>query len=1159
MSSQEWSDEDAGGIDFYSFRREGLGIQHEDFYGLFLDDLVEDIQKGGIGKAPTYFFERYFPDILKDRENLLQEFKTDEECKVVNRVIESFRKGASLHFGDIKNFRKVLHDLKPPPKGKDSGGDFIMLKVGWLSLHSSSSHCVSYIFERISNGKIKVSYHDGNGPNTHSKDFGLRKKRKNSLIMWEIDDSNLAEIGWAFNFLKCSQVTSEMHGKWNHTKHLIPTIGRTPSGSNVENIYHRFDHDNDFITGQKGPTCFFKGPAAGLRYMLRRGGLTARHWKNIMYAIRYMALKDLSNRLQRSLAGATLVADIQVSADSTEIEYMVRRLTTQGLRAHAKNMISDKHLAEMNALCDNIKRQLAAFQDDYEDLPAPLRLEQESTIVSKSVATFNDLSWLSNREFDFLTEAFKGEELGEEKLPTVDFSILRDNTVTSFAQALDAMRLCKKLCESVDERLKKDQSRVVLIQKGALLKHVALSILPQPKPHNLQEAQTDAVWGFESASGLQNLDTAVRRECLGLVYDLCRHWLAYLHSNPTDPTMQAERSIVMTAFFIIYDTVVRKQTSTKEEEARALEKKGVQRQPSYDLQMAGYLNGTNGFITKLSCEPFYDGPHKSGDKEGKESYMSIYDKAVVMSPTLVIRRDLQLRYLESTPTSAGSRGLTDSEIRKATTGTILHMNPASCHAKSSIAMSTNLPPPCGVEYPLCSMHMLNIVRSVCSKVGHKFREENKQLKRVKESSNFNHASDLEFMASWLHVIGFQELEFAEMRNMVLLLKLSMECDCFHPIFSNPADGRIIYARDIDPEFNFSKTDNHWQPTLAKGSYVCFDIKLFGRTLSDLGFVPNLYMMENALARIVGHIRPSIDPMQPFNDGPSEDDVLQMSNLPTFDHALSQEDSELLHSFLTAPYLRIPLILDFFASNRVGSLFDPQLQELLQTVLFSPGQWTGTYKNEQAEVSVVPCVDPTHFNSSFGQLVNEIEHSPEAVLGPLTAILREVVEISLGDYQSGYVPLVLFMVRMAVYVEGFVLAVLQQSKEPSGSSLSASEFVLSQIETYLDALTTIVRKDINGIIQRWIREAELAHNSAIALRLHAHAALTHKNLQGRGMNTEQVSGLLGSISYVQTWYRHQIASKSNTQWEEIEAEKDRLANDIIVPEALLYETLQEQRW
>lgn len=440
-----------------------------------------------------------------------------------------------------------------------------------------------------------------------------------------IRDTNLTDVGWAFQLLKTSQFASEMHGAWNHDNHLKPTINRTPSGSNEENLYHRYDDANDFITGQKGPTCFYKGPASGLRYMHRRGGLTARHWKNIMYAIRYMALKDLHNRLKESDAGASLVPDMQVSADASEIDYMIRRVATQGLRAYTKRMISDKHLAEMNALCGQVRRQLEALQDDYEDLPPPLQLEEDSTVIPKSAATFRDLAWLSNREFEFLAEAFKGDEISETKLPTVDFSILQDSPVTSFAEALGAMRLCKEICERVDQRLRKDQSHVVLIQKGALLKHLVFAVLPQPSPHDLQEAQTDPVWGFESTSGLGNLNTADRRECLELVYDLGRHWLAYLHSTPSDPTMQPERSIVMTAFFIIYDTVVRRATATKEEEIRALETKGSERAPSYDLQMAGYLNGTHGFLTKLSCEPFYDGPYQSGASEGNKTYVRMFD------------------------------------------------------------------------------------------------------------------------------------------------------------------------------------------------------------------------------------------------------------------------------------------------------------------------------------------------------------------------------------------------------------------------------------------------------------------------------------------------------------------------------------------------------
>jgi hypothetical protein len=45
---------------------------------------------------------------------------------------------------------------------------------------------------------------------------------------------------------------------------------------------------------------------------------------------------------------------------------------------------------------------------------------------------------------------------------------------------------------------------------------------------------------------------------------------------------------------------------------------------------------------------------------------------------------------------------------------------------------------------------------------------------------------------------------------------------------------------------------------------------------------------------------------------TEDDVLFVQNLPDFGDRLRARDSELLLSYLTAPYLRIPLVVQFFA-------------------------------------------------------------------------------------------------------------------------------------------------------------------------------------------------------------------------------------------------------
>ena len=46
---------------------------------------------------------------------------------------------------------------------------------------------------------------------------------------------------------------------------------------------------------------------------------------------------------------------------------------------------------------------------------------------------------------------------------------------------------------------------------------------------------------------------------------------------------------------------------------------------------------------------------------------------------------------------------------------------------------------------------------------------------------------------------------------------------------------------------------------------------------------------------------------------TEEDVLHVKELPSFGGKLGPQDVELLASYLTAPYLRIPLVLNFFAT------------------------------------------------------------------------------------------------------------------------------------------------------------------------------------------------------------------------------------------------------
>ena len=71
----------------------------------------------------------------------------------------------------------------------------------------------------------------------------------------------------------------------------------------------------------------------------------------------------------------------------------------------------------------------------------------------------------------------------------------------------------------------------------------------------------------------------------------------------------------------------------------------------------------------------------------------------------------------------------------------------------------------------------------------------------------------------------------------------------------------------------------------------------------------------------------------------EDDVLHIRQLPDFGGRINARNCELLLQYLTAPYLRIPLLLRFFSSaEQTAALANQQLQDMLDAVLFEPGEW-----------------------------------------------------------------------------------------------------------------------------------------------------------------------------------------------------------------------------
>ena len=83
-------------------------------------------------------------------------------------------------------------------------------------------------------------------------------------------------------------------------------------------------------------------------------------------------------------------------------------------------------------------------------------------------------------------------------------------------------------------------------------------------------------------------------------------------------------------------------------------------------------------------------------------------------------------------------------------------------------------------------------------------------------------------------------------------------------------------------------------------------------------------------------------------------MLHVKRCRTLAVASTPRGSELLLSYLTAPYLRIPLVLSFFANQgRLTALGSEKLRALLDGVLFEPGQWQSINMSQKPLPDTIP--------------------------------------------------------------------------------------------------------------------------------------------------------------------------------------------------------------
>jgi hypothetical protein len=298
---------------------------------------------------------------------------------------------------------------------------------------------------------------------------------------------------------------------------------------------------------------------------------------------------------------------------------------------------------------------------------------------------------------------------------------------------------------------------------------------------------------------------------------------------------------------------------------------------------------------------------------------------------------------------------------------------------------------------------------------------------------------------------------------------------------------------------------------------------------------------------------------------TEDDILHLSNseLPTFGHVLKPADSERFLSFLTAPYIRIPLILDFFANGdpgRLPGLRSKSLQLIVDAALFEPGRWRAADFTDI--VKEIPVIDEDKLQSllatPLGNMYNEIAKSPDVLTSCVIKMLARALDMDVGKYskKSTSGPLILYMVRLAVRVEGFLKVALKECTtrgKPRPRGLESLDNI--KIEESMKKIRTLLDTQAFPVLEYWI-DPSRCQDVDVACLVHAHLLYCFKNYTYDDIDKHALSVLLSSQVYLMI--NHRFSSQAYDDLQDM-TDPTKPPPSIQISQSEIFDIIQKQRY
>ena len=396
------------------------------------------------------------------------------------------------------------------------------------------------------------------------------------------------------------------------------------------------------------------------------------------------------------------------------------------------------------------------------------------------------------------------------------------------------------------------------------------------------------------------------------------------------------------------------------------------------------------------------------------------------------------------------------------------------------------------------------------------------------------SSEMEKLMEWLcssrSPLAKEHPEFGMMRDMTLLAKFlgtmemrdaqllhrRKELDAF-------ASWRIAFEEDAPGR----QMSAGWRTRPSPPRWECLMVRGRDLDVADIavkGFGDREVMYGEGLA-----LYSPIDVSRLIEvDHPTEDDVLHAKALPTFAGTMNTEESEVLLSCLTAPYVRIPLVLDFFASqDRHTYLFVQEVQEVLRAVLFEPGAYVSPVVLARADPRAVPMRlskeqremielrrlrgDLSQQNyedclgTTYGLLMSELTHAPTGVLRPLRGLLESITELGPSSVYSSNASYVLFVVGLLCDVLSFCRFIAAHSnRSTTSASAGQNEGAVAAERSRRDAALHLMGEyhryflqffvsTVQPLLWAWLEESEENTDTPTQCVIHSHMSRVDRAL------------------------------------------------------------------